>query len=92
MYQPGFAYQKAGVMFSEIQLRTLRQGDLFTNEAQREHRARLMGALDAINNKWGRGAVRVAAEGLVKPWQMKRGRMSPGYTTDWSGLPLVLAK
>lgn len=92
MYRKGFAYQKAGVMLSDIRPRTSTQGDLFADASAQVRRERLMNALDAINGKWGRGAVRVAAEGLQKPWQMKRGQMSPCYTTDWNGLPRVLAR
>jgi hypothetical protein len=28
---------------------------------------------------------------MEKPWQMKRQRLSPSYTTDWQGLPMVVA-
>lgn len=92
MYRSGYAYHKAGVMLSDIRPQTCIQADLFTDTSAQDRRDRLMGTLDAINGKWGRGAVRVAAEGLGKPWQMKRSRMSPCYTTDWHGLPSVLAR
>jgi len=45
--------------------------------------------LDIINRRWGRGTLKSAAEGMEKPWQMKRQRLSPGYITDWAGLPVV---
>jgi DNA polymerase V len=32
---------------------------------------------------------RSAAEGIRKTWQMKRERMSPGYTTDWKQVPVA---
>jgi DNA polymerase V len=51
-----------------------------------------MQVLDSINQKWGRGVVRLAAEGVEKNWQMKRGNLSPRYTTDWDCLPTVLAR
>lgn len=50
-----------------------------------------MGVLDGINGKYGRGTVRLAAEGVEKAWQMRRGNLSPGYTTDWDSLPVALA-
>lgn len=52
----------------------------------------LMEVLDGINGKYGRGTVRLAAEGVERAWQMRRGNLSPGYTTDWDGLPVVLAR
>lgn len=92
IYKPGYSYQKAGVMLADIRPRQNIQGDLFASEAWSERRAKLMETMDAINGRWGRGAMRVAAEGIQKSWQMKRQRMSPGYTTDWHGLPTVVAK
>lgn len=92
IYKPGFNYQKAGVMLADIRPRENLQGDLFANEAWSKRRAKLMETMDAINSRWGRGSMRVAAEGVQKSWQMKRERMSPGYTTDWNGLPWVTAK
>lgn len=92
IYQPGFAYQKAGVMLSELRPRQQRQASLFPASPDAERAARLMASMDAINQKWGRGALRLAAEGSEQPWQMKREYLSPGYTTDWNELPGVLAK
>ena len=42
-------------------------------------------------NEYGRGALRLAAEGLAKSWQMRRGNLSPRYTTDWDCLARVVA-
>lgn len=91
MFQPGYAYQKASVMLSEIRPRMLRQGSLFDGE-NAETSQRLMQTMDTINQRWGRGALRVAAEGMTKPWQMKRERLSSRYTTSWRGLAVVKAR
>ena len=48
-----------------------------------------MHALDAVNARYGRGSLRLAAEGLSKPWQIRREHLSPRYTTDWAGLGKV---
>jgi len=53
---------------------------------------KLMGALDGINRRYGRWVLRLADEGVEKTWQMRRGNLSPGYTTSWCGLPVVCAK
>lgn len=90
MYRPGFTYQKAGVMLSEIRPRTTRQGSLFVDD-QSEAAGKVMGVMDAINRRWGRGSLRIAAEGIEKPWQMKRGKLSPRYTTSWRELAVVRA-
>ena len=49
-------------------------------------------AADRINAQWGRGTLRLAAEGVPatnRDWRMRRGMMSPCYTTRWTDLPLV---
>lgn len=90
IYRSGYAYQKAGVMLSELRPKAMTQALLFADPAtDRGHR--LMATLDVINQRWGRGTLRTAAEGVERSWQMKRRRLSPGYTTDWDGLPTVLA-
>jgi DNA polymerase V len=90
IYRPGFAYQKAGVMLSELRPKAMAQASLFV-DPENDRGQRLMATLDVINQRWGRGTLRSAAEGMEKPWQMKRQRLSPSYTTDWQGLPMVVA-
>lgn len=91
IYRPGFAYQKAGCMLSDIRPRSMAQASLFAPESDGRSE-RLMAAMDAINGRWGRGTMRVAAEGVDKAWRMKRGKLSPRYTTEWSELPAVRAE
>ena len=43
--------------------------------------ARLMAPLDAVNARFGRGALRPLAPGTARPWGTRHGRMSPRYTT-----------
>ena len=92
IYRSGFVYQKAGVTLSEITPCTQRQGSLFADgEEEGRRAATLMATLDAINQRWGRGTVRSLAIGVAQPWQMRREKLSPAYTTSWDGLPDVLA-
>ena len=49
----------------------------------------LMRVMDRINAQWGRGTMRLAAEGVRQGWRMRRGMMSPCYTTRWAELPAV---
>ena len=92
IYKPGFAYQKAGVMLSDIRPRGMAQTSLFAQNGNDLRSDRLMSLMDQVNERWGRGSMRVAAERADHPWQMKRGYMSPRYSTDWDGLPKVIAK
>ncbi len=42
-----------------------------------------------MNARYGRGKVFSAAEGIAKPWKMKRGKLSPRATTNWNELLVV---
>lgn len=93
LYRRGYAYKKAGVMLSGIQPEGVTQGSLFDSPSSTDAKAgNLMALMDGINQKWGRGAIRLAAERQHHPWQMRRDRMSPRYTTSWDELPSVTAK
>jgi DNA polymerase V len=92
IYAPGYAYQKAGVMLSDIRPKGFVQTSLFEENGNTLRSDRLMALMDQVNDRWGRATMRVAAEHAEHSWQMKRGHMSPRYTTDWNGLPRVIAK
>ncbi len=92
IYRPGYGYHKAGITLMNILPRANQQFSLFVPSSIANSRSeKLMGVLDGINQRYGRGALRIAAEGVEKTWQMRRGNLSPGYTTDWSGLAVVKA-
>jgi DNA polymerase V len=92
IYRSGYAYQKAGVMLSEICPRRSVQTALFEGAGNSVKSDSLMAVMDQINDRWGRGVIRVAAERRDHAWQMKRGHISSRFTTDWDGLPVVMAK
>lgn len=93
IYRPGFGYHKAGITLMNIVPATNQQFSLFASGGAVDARSQaLMGVLDGINGKYGRGTMRLAAEGVENSWKMRRGNLSPGYTTDWSGLPVVQAQ
>ncbi len=89
IYKPGYRYQKAGVMLSELVPLDQCQGDLFAQTPMTAKSAKLMAAMDSINHSMGRQTVKLAAEGFRQPWKMKQGNRSPGYTTRWGELPVI---
>jgi DNA polymerase V len=92
IYQPGYAYHKAGVMLLELVPASHQQFSLLAPDAVTTGRNPvLMTTLDAINGRYGRGTLRLAVEGIAKPWQMRREKMSPRYTTAWAQIPNVRA-
>jgi len=104
MYRPGFNYVKAGVMVVDLQPEGKEQGelDLFCGiheaaaSASQRGRSRLMGALDALNRRFGRGAVAVASAGAERQgtgsgYTAKQERRSPRYTTRLHEIPTARA-
>lgn len=87
MFKAGYEYKKAGIMLSEISPITYQQGDLL--EPARPIDGQLMQTLDKLNQRYGRGTVKVSTQGAYKDWQMRQERMSPNYTTSWNDVPAV---
>ncbi len=87
MFKPEYQYKKAGIMLSEISPVRRRQGDLL--EPETTSNANLMQALDTLNQRYGRGTVKVSTQGAFKGWQMRQERKSPNYTTNWQEIPLA---
>jgi DNA polymerase V len=98
IYRPGFNYAKAGVMLLDLQPDCVQQGELDLGEdettADIADKTRLMSALDAINQRYGKGTMKMASAGLDgdrRVWAMRQERRTPGYTTDWAGIPVARA-
>jgi len=88
IWRPEYAYKKAGVMLSEITPNTQRQNDLFAEPEQAED-SKLMAVLDRVNQRFGRGVVRISSQDAGEDWGMRQERKSPAYTTCWNDVPVV---
>lgn len=84
LYSSEFGYKKAGVILSAITPRTAVQTSLFT-PSDRGRQSRLMQALDAVNERFGRHTVVTATQGF-EPLKSNRNHVSPSYTTSWDEL------
>jgi DNA polymerase V len=89
IYRSGCAYQKAGVMLTEIIAATARPRTLFEDAAAQQKSATLMATLDQINRRMGSGTLQLLGEGVRKSWSMRRGNMSQRYTTEWDELAVA---
>lgn len=89
IFQPGHRYAKAEVMLSDIQPNTYVQQSLFENGDKKKSMV-IMKTMDELNAKLGRGTVHLGAEGIAKPWDMKRDRITKAFTTRWEDLPSVV--
>ena len=87
MFKPEYEYKKAGIMLGEISPVGHYQADWL--EPPQATSTKLMDALDGLNQRFGRGTVKVSTQGAFSQWQMRQERKSPGYTTDWAEIPLV---
>ncbi len=81
MYRPNFYYKKAGVIITEIISDSQKPLDLFATHNNHKSE-QLMGAIDSVNEKYGRGTVRMTIELSDNKWKMHRDLLSPQYTTD----------
>ena len=95
IYQPGHDFIKAGVMLLDLQLDNVYQGELaLEGDASSPHRLALMGTLDRLNDRFGRGTLKLASEGLAgdqRAWAMRQALRTPHYTTDWNDMPIARA-
>ena len=104
IYRPGYKMAKAGVMLLELQPEDRQQGVLDLGGEGSEGSetpgrsavkgARLMTALDGLNQRFGKGTLKVASSGLesgAREWVMRQERRTPRYTTSWGDVPVVRA-
>lgn len=85
IYRRGYKYQKAGVMLSNLVDTQTRQTDLF-GLSPISNRTQLMETIDNINDRMGKGTIRLASQGIKQSWSMRRENISQNYTTDWDEL------
>lgn len=90
IYKAGYRYARAGVMLLDLQGPSSEQFELALDETHASDS--LMQALDAINDRYGMGTVRLGSAGVQKQarqWDMKQERRSARFTTDLDGLPVA---
>jgi len=89
LLRKGCAYKRAGVWLFDLARPAMLQGDLFTTATTGNDR--LMTAVDAINRRFGRNTLGLAATGWRErpDWGMRQLQLSPCYTTKTSDLPRV---
>jgi DNA polymerase V len=82
LYRPGFKYKKSGILLLGLQPATGRTQRLFDEKNYLEDRE-LMKAVDLLNARYGRGAIRFGWPAKSHTnWQMSRDHLSPAYTTN----------
>lgn len=88
IYQPGYNYLKTGVRATGIIPAGEVQYNMFTTyEHKREQQ--LAELMDTLNDRYGRGTVRLGADSFERKWAMKQEYLSKQYTTDWKDIIVV---
>ncbi|MDJ0704147.1 MAG: DUF4113 domain-containing protein [Leptolyngbyaceae cyanobacterium MO_188.B28] len=88
IYQPGYSYQKTGVMLTDLIPDSFEQQHLFA-KGDDSRSERLMATMDQINKQMGRNTLFLASQGTGRTWRMRRNLRSPRYTTQWDELPPI---
>ena len=94
LFVQGRRYRKTGVIFFGLEKADApKQLDLFdSTSAATPSRSALYKVVDALNARFGKGAVFSAAEGVgERAWKMKREKLSRRPTTRWDELLVVKA-
>ncbi|MEH3087914.1 MAG: Y-family DNA polymerase [Xylophilus ampelinus] len=93
IYRPNYNFVKAGVHLLDLQSQGIEQGELGLDEDS-PARARLMAAMDRINQRYGRGTLQIASAGLgrdQREWTMRQELRTPCYMTRWDEVPVARA-
>jgi DNA polymerase V len=91
IFKPGYSYKRAGVLLAGIVPGDTVQLDLLASCRESPGEYSLMRAVDAVNARMGRGALKYAAAGTERPWEMNQKKLSPRFSTSWNDVPVVLA-
>ena len=90
IYKPGFFYQKAGIILSNLKDSETSEFNLFSPVIEKKSK-KLMKAIDYTNMKYGRHAISIANAGISKGWKMRREHSSGIDTASFTYLPKVTA-
>jgi DNA polymerase V len=80
IFEPGYNYQKAGVIVLDLIPETQIQLGLF-DKRDRQKEKQLMMALDKTNKAFGKDIVRYGVHDYGNEWALKRDHLSKSYTT-----------
>ena len=101
IWQPGFAYKKAGVMLSGLEQENAWQPSLWLSAAAMqadERQSGLMKKVDQLNRRYGQRVVGAGWAGMShhlkskkieQKWFSRATNRSPEYSTDWQHLQRV---
>ena len=90
IFRAGKRYWKAGVLLNDLQDAAAAPMQMFPTRDPIKS-AKLMGVMDSLNDRYGRGMVRPAVSGIDRRWKAKAEHLSPRYTTRLDELVQIIA-
>ncbi|MDT0501126.1 MULTISPECIES: Y-family DNA polymerase [unclassified Halomonas] len=94
IYRPHYRFMKAGVMLIDLIDANRQQMSLLESPqsaAERERSEKLMATLDALNQRMGRGTIKLGMPSPSAAWHLRCANRSPRWTTRWKELPTITA-
>lgn len=91
VYKSGYGYKKAGVVATHICQESDVVASLFEDADAMAREHRITSALDMINGTYGRGTIKLAAQGSGHIRSSSE-KQSPHYTTRWDEIPKVTVR
>ncbi|MFC3562900.1 Y-family DNA polymerase [Pedobacter jamesrossensis] len=85
IYLRGFLFQKVEVTATGLIPEKEVQLNIFSDFKGEKH-DKVSKVLDKLNMHYGAGTLKMAGEGLIQNWTMKREFLRPSYTTDWKDI------
>ncbi|MBV5609772.1 translesion error-prone DNA polymerase V subunit UmuC [Pseudomonas aeruginosa] len=82
IYRPGYPFSKCSILLMDLSQRGEMTPDLFAPKP-RPGSEQLMKVVDQINQREGRGTVRIGRVPAKPAWAMRREMLSQRYTTRW---------
>jgi DNA polymerase V len=90
LWRDGYQYNKTGIVLTDFRIPGAPQGDLFNRTEDDARGVALMDTLDKINRIAGKGSIRLGRQiHQDTSWNMRRGNLSPAYTTRWADIPIA---
>jgi DNA polymerase V len=88
IYKKGFMYKKCGIYINEITPANDVQLNLFV-EDDSEKKKKLNKAVDMLNGRFGRGALKYAVQGYKNEWKLRQDNLSKSFTTNIEDIPVI---
>lgn len=84
IFVKGYKFQKVEVTATSLIPESEVQLNIFSPYNGRNNK--LSKVLDNLNKYYGKGTIRIASEGLIKKWDMRRGYLTADYTNSWDDI------